>query len=153
MTAKTPATTGFDLSTLDTKKACNQPILIQLKHPATGELLPAYIPVLGPDSDVFQQSVREQVNAKLRREAFLRNRGKPIEAMTVEQTESETLDLLTALIYGSEAEGGMKWIGVEWKGQPLDFTIPNIKMILTELSWIRKQIDEPLGDLQLFMGT
>jgi hypothetical protein len=40
-----------------------------------------------------------------------------------------------------------------FEGKALDFTVANIKLVLTRLKWLRGQVDASIGNLENFMPT
>lgn len=142
MTKKTDA---LDLSALDTVAACDKGARIELRHPVTSEALGVFITVLGKDSQAFRDHLRTAINERLRKEALAKKRGREPDVMTVEVGEAEAIDLLVVCTVG--------WEGVTYKGQPLEFNVPNAKTLYADLPWVRKQIDEAIGDLENFMTS
>lgn len=138
----------FDLASIDTVAACNKGVEIELKHPVTNEPIGIFWSILGSDSDVFREYMRELANARIRKEAMARKRGRDSEVDTVEMAEERTIELLTVCSVG--------WRSAEkptitFKGEELEFNVPNAKKVLVGLPWVRKQIDEGIGDLENFM--
>lgn len=133
----------LDLSTLDTTTACNAGAKVELRHPSTNEPLGIYINVLGRDSDVFKEYIRQSINDTLRRSALAKKRGRDVDVPTVETQEAETIDLLTVCTTG--------WEGIVMKGEALAFNVANVKRVYTEMAWVRNQINEAIGDLENFM--
>lgn len=134
---------ALDLSALDTVAACDKGARIELRHPVTNEPLGVFITVLGKDSQAFRDHLRASINERLRREALAKRRGRDLEPMTVEVGEAEGIDLLVVCTVG--------WEGVTYKGQPLEFNVPNARTLYADLPWVRKQVDEAIGDLENFM--
>ena len=135
----------FDIAELDTTKACDRGAEMELVHPVTGEPLGIYITILGKDSTVFREHIREAVNDRLRREQLARKRGKDLEPETVEKSELEAIELLTLCTKG--------WRNMVMGGQELEFTPSNVRKVYTDYPWIRKQVDEGIANLELFMGS
>lgn len=139
---------SFDLASIDTVAACNKGFEIELKHPVTQEPLGIFWTVLGSDSDVFRDYLREVTNEKIRKEAMAKKRGRDVEVDTVEVSEERAIELLTVC--------SVNWRSTDkptitFKDAELEFNVPNVKKVLTGLPWIRKQIDEGIGDLENFM--
>lgn len=141
---------SFDLASIDTVAACNKGYEVELKHPATNEPIGIFWSVLGSDSDTFRDYMKEATNAKLRKDAMARKRGKDVEVRTVEEAEKETIDLLTLCSLGWRSTDSS---AIKFKGEDLAFNVPNVRRVLTELPWIRRQIDEAIGDLENFMKS
>jgi hypothetical protein len=135
----------FDIAELDTTKACDRGAEMELVHPVTAEPLGIFITILGKDSTVFREHIREAVNDKLRREQIARKRGKDLEPDTVEKSEQESIELLTLCTKG--------WRNMVMGGHELEFTPANVRKVYSEYPWIRKQVDEGIANLELFMGN
>lgn len=136
-------TANLDLSSLDTVAACDKGAKIELRHPVTNEPLGVFITVLGRDSQAFRDHMRTAINDRLRRESVAKRRGREPDLMTVEVGEAEAIDLLVVCTVG--------WEGVTYKGQPLEFSVPNAKTLYADLPWVRSQVDAAIGDLENFM--
>ena len=146
----------LDLAELDTREACNKPFHLELLKPVTDQPLGVFIPVLGKDSDAVQEHVRTTVNTQIRKESFAQQRGKKPAPATVEQGESEQVELLSVAIFGSGEpwyvkDGDKITPGLPYRGQVLDWTVANIRTVLKEQAWIRRQVDEALGNLENFI--
>lgn len=137
--------TGVDIGVFDTVSASNKGAEIELKHPVTKEPMGAFITVLGRDSDTFRQLIRRKVNAENARRALAERRGKTADPKTVEEAEAEGIDLLVACTTG--------WRGLTSGGHPLPFTEDAARDLYTKSPEIRRQIDEAIGDLELFIKT
>ncbi|WP_448508784.1 hypothetical protein [Immundisolibacter sp.] len=135
----------FDIAELNTVKACDKGAELELLHPVTSEPLGIFIKVLGKDSTVFRDHIRDSVNDRIRREQMARKRGKDIEPTTVEKAESEAVDLLVLCTLG--------WRNMIMNGEAVEFNVPNARRIYTEYPWIRKQVDDGVANLELFMGN
>lgn len=138
----------IDLASLDTTAACNQGFEVELKHPATNKPVGIFWKVVGRDSDIFREYIREKANDRIRREAAALKRGKELEVRTVEQAESDNIELMTVCSTGWRTEEGST---LKFNGQELEFNVPNAKAVLTALPWIRNQLDAVIGDLENFM--
>lgn len=141
---------AFDLGSIDTVAACNKGAEIELRHPATNEPLGIFWTVLGTDSDAFREYTKESLNDRIRKEALAKKRGRDVEVRTIEDSEQDTINLLTVCSTG--------WRSIDkptiaFKGEELQFNVANVKRVLTELPWIRRQIDEAIGDLENFMKS
>jgi len=138
----------MDLGTLDTVGACNGGAEIELLHPVTQKPLGVFITVLGKDSDVFREHLRETIDDDIRRAAMAKKRGKQEEIMTVAKSDERGLELLVLCTQswrtGDEAV-------ISFKGENLTCTVANVKKLYEGLPWIRKQVDEAIGDLENFL--
>jgi hypothetical protein len=141
-----PKVEMLDYDSFDTVKACNVPVEVRIKHPATQAPTPIKIWMLGKHSDIVQDYVKARVNAKRRADQQAAKRGKEPPVTTVEQDEADQIELLTLAVFSSQK----KWEGVSKNKQAVEFTVQNIKMVITESQVIRDQLDETLGDVEAF---
>ncbi len=143
-----------DLSSLDTVSACDAGTEIELRHPVTNQGLGVFITVVGRDSVIFREYLRERVNDDLRRASLAKRRGKDEEIPTVEQGEQRGIELLTVCTLAWRW-GDSPVFPFQKKGFPIEelaFNVPNVKRVYTELPAARKQVDEAIGDLANFMA-
>lgn len=143
-------TAAIDLASIDTVAACNQGVEVELRHPATNEPLGIFWTVLGRDSDTYNDYIRDKVNAMLRKKALAEKRGRDLEIRTLEDAEAENIE--TLIVCSTGWRTGDKQV-ICFGGQELEFNVANAKKILTERAWIRKQLDEAIGDLSNFMPS
>lgn len=133
----------LDLSSLDTAVACEKGFELELVHPVTKAPLGQFITVLGKDSKPFRDHIRRASNDRLRKQAMAQRRGKDADVPTIEQIEGEAIDLLVVCTTGFR--------GIMYKGAELAFSDEAARKLYTEQPWIRGQVDEAVGDLELFM--
>lgn len=146
-------TTSLDLDSLDTGTACDKGAEIELKHPTTSEGLGLFVTILGKDSQVFREHVKQDVNARIRREALASKRGKDVPPPTAEEAEEKATELLVICTLGwrQRNEDGSFKETITYKGEELSFNVPNAKTVYTNLLWFRRQVDEAIGDLENFI--
>lgn len=142
---KTTAKKSTDLAQLDTTEACNKGHRFELISPADKTGTGIFITVLGKDSDVFREAIREQSDADNRRAADLRSRGLPPAVVSSAQRDANDTDLLVVAT--------VSWEGMVLNGQPVEFNPANVKMIYTRFHWMRKQVDDHIGDVASFMTS
>lgn len=149
----TKAKTSLDLDSLDTGAACDKGAEIELKHPTTSEPLGLFVTILGKDSQVFREHVKQDVNARIRREALASKRGKDVAPPTAEEAEDKATELLVICTLGwrQRNEDGTFKDTITYKGEELAFNVPNAKTVYTNLLWFRRQVDEAIGDLENFI--
>lgn len=159
-----PTADILDLDALNTTNASNAGAEIQLLHPITQAPTGIFIRLLGKDSDAFRDHMKHTVNQRIRKEAFAARRNKNLEPMTAEQTEAEAIELLALCTLGwrsttpekKDAQGNVIAPATEQpvirhRGEDLPFNANNAMRIYRELLWVRRQIDEAIGDLENFM--
>lgn len=137
-----------DLASIDTAAACNKGFEVELRHPVTNQPLGIFWGVLGSDSDIFRDHVKETINDRLRKEAMAKKRGRDLEVRTMEDAEQDSIELL--IVCSTHWRTGDEKT-LRFKGEDLAFSVPNAKRVLEDMRWIRAQIDEAIGDLGNFM--
>ena len=134
-----------DLSTLDTTAAADKGCEIELLHPVTKAPLGAFISIVGKDSTAFSQHVRRNANERLRKQGANHRRAKADETPTVEKIEDEAISLLAACTTG--------WRGIVFEGNEMPYSTDNAKKLYSSLKYIREQVDEAIGDIELFLSA
>lgn len=129
----------FDIAAL----AIQESTVLQLKHPATGELLfadkdekkPITVTVASTSSRAYKQAVKAMHERA-------QKRGK--KALTLEQSRDESVALLAACCLDSSE--------LIHNGDPVK-SESDFRTLLADdqFSWLRGQIDEALGDVELFI--
>ena len=133
---------GFDLASLDTVAACNNPVEVEIKS-VTGQPTGFFISVLGKDSDAYRNIVRGMADESLKRQAM----GKQ-DAATLDKIEKRNIDALVAVTTG--------WRFGETKTAPLDgeeleFNPANVRRLYERLLPVREQVAEAVNDLENFI--
>jgi hypothetical protein len=148
---------GFDLAALDSGNACDKGAeieIVDLENKPTG----IFITVLGKDSQVFREHVKQDVNARIRREALATKRGKDVPPPTAEEAEAKATELLILCTLGwrqklDTAEGEPEKFkdAITYGNEELAFNVANCKRIYETLLPVRRQVDEAIGDLENFI--
>lgn len=134
----------FDLGTYNLQRACDTPYPLVLRHPVTGAKTSAVIPLLGREAEAVQEFSRTRVNANLQKQSMgVDDDEKP----SIEASEARQIDLLAVAIFAS----GQPWSNVGLDGKRLDYTLANIKLLLTREKWVRLQVDAAFGNLANFL--
>ncbi len=130
----------FDISSL----AIQESTVLHLTHPATGEKLytdkdnkkAITITIASTSSRAYRQAVTAMHNRTIKR-------GKKL--ATAEQQKEEGIELLVAVCVTSD--------NLDYKGAPVK-TESDFRALLSDdkLSWIKNQVDEALGDVELFIA-
>ena len=150
--------TPFDLASLDTGAASDNGARIEIVHPTTKEGLGMFITVLGKHSQVFRDIIKERVDNRIKAESLAVQRGKSVPTKTAETVEREAVELLAACTIGwdtevKDDEGEVVETKPAWffRGEWIEFNIPNAMRVFTDLLWIREQVDNAIGDLENFI--
>lgn len=114
-----------DLSTLIPKETT----ILQLKHPVTGELLPSKIELYGSHTRKFNTLQHAVRNRLLKKGTKIRS---------AEQIEADNMSVLVGCT--------KSWENVEWQGKELPCTPENVKMLYTEVVWVKLAVDEAIGN-------
>ena len=147
-----------DIGDFDTAAGSDKGAEIQLLHPTNQKPLGIFITVLGKDSQIFRDHVKHDVDQQLRKEALAKRRGKNVEPLTAQDAEDKAVELLVlcTISWRSETyDAKGKVIDnqpvIVSKGESLSFNVANAKRIYSENLWIRRQIDDAIGDLENFI--
>jgi len=109
---------------------------VDITHPVTGEPVGIKF-VLLPDSDEKVKKAKRVIQNRQLQSRKLN--------ITAEQLEANSLDLLVAAIDSWE------WTGdAEFRGEKPEFTAANVRTVLRDVDWIRKQVDRELGNEEAF---
>lgn len=137
----------MDISSLSIQEST----VVQLTHPANGELLyvdkndklttektdkPVTITVLSTASRAYRRAVTAMQNRTLKRGA---------KKVTAEMQKEEGVELLVAVCETSD--------NLEYKGSPVKDEA-DFRALLSDdkMSWIKTQVDEALGNVELFIA-
>jgi hypothetical protein len=129
----------LDLSTLDTTKAAEDGATLEVRHPATGEILtqdngePITITLAGTDSDRFRKAQRANNTRRLRN-------PRQLDGDDIERDGLNSLVLCT-----------LAWSGIALDGQELDCTPANVRQVYQRLPWLREQADRFVSDRANFL--
>lgn len=125
---------GFDLSTFDANlQKQEEGLPVEIKHPATDEPLGITIWVACYESERVMALARA-IGNKVKQERA----KKPNKVGKLEQDEERMRSLAVAAT--------VKWEGVEYEGQKLEFTQDNALMIYEKFHFIQDAIEEFGGD-------
>jgi fumarylacetoacetate (FAA) hydrolase family protein len=70
---------------------------------------------------------------------------KGVKAAKQEDIEADAIRLLAAAVLG--------WEGLTENGEPLPCTPENVTTLLTDYAWVRRQVDEAIGNDALFFSA
>ena len=108
----------MDISSLNTKQACNKGAKLTLKHPVTGDDLDSIV-VAGMESDAFRKAKHEMAQRRID------NQGK----ISIQQVEEDAIKLLASCV-------------ISWGDLTISGMTPTDSFaVLSEYSWIREQVD------------
>jgi len=136
----------MDLSQLNPQIACDNGAEFELLHPFTNEPLGVFIKVLGRESETFQDYIKSRVNESLKKNALSIKSKIP----TVEGNEAESIELLVACTLGWRT-GEVNTI--EYEGENLSFSVANALKVYKSQKWIRAQVDNAIGNMNLFFQS
>lgn len=149
----------LDLSQLDTSKSADAGVAVEILHPVTRVPLGVRILVFGTDSEIYRSHLRRRQNRTMERAK--RGRG---QAVTAEELENESTDLLVACTKGWEADvvegdGEEKTVttvaAIPFGAEGLlPCTPENVRRIYAHpgFRWLREQVDAEIGDRANFLA-
>ena len=113
---------------------------VEIIHPLTNKPVGIKFLIISRHTAEVKNLARQMADKRI---ASAR-KGKPIDTASL---EDESLDLLVAAVKG--------WDGVEDEGKPIPCTAEKVREILSTpgLEWIRKQVDDALGNDALFFQS
>ena len=132
----------MDLSTLNTSAAANGGIDLQLKHPVSGDLLPAWITICGSDSNIYEE---KQLEIQRRRLELMAS-GRSTDGDAPARAAQDATELLAALTRG--------WRGLDrGEGKPLPYSDKAALDLYANRGyrWIREQVDQAIHTRALFL--
>jgi len=128
----------MDLSQLDVQAAAENGANLEVRHPATGIVIPGMtITVLGTDSKTYRNAIK----ARLRQRVNQRKKND----FDPEKAEKEAVELLADLT--------VDWDGISLDGQVLKCNRENCITVYSRFAWIREQVDEFIGDRANFLPS
>lgn len=133
----------YDLSHIDTVVASNKGAEFELVHPITQAKMGMFISVVGKDSDIFREFQRTAFNRYMREEAMAKKRGKDAKVRSAEELEDDSLTLLVSCTTG--------WRNIVVDGKEVPYSDEEVGKLYKKYPWVRDQVNEAIGDLELFM--
>ena len=127
-----------DLSQLDTSKASEDGVWMEIENPSTGEPLGIKIKVLGMDSKAYRDQQRKTQDRNLKKGM------KGLKSLKSETLENDRIELICACTVG--------WENVVYNGETLECTRENCRWLYKQYPWIFDQVDEYIGDRGNFLG-
>jgi len=126
-----------DLASLDTNKASEEGVWVEIENPANGEFTGIRIKVLGMDSKVYQDQTRKVQDRNLKK-GF---RG--MKNLKTETLDNNKIELI--------CDCTTEWEAVEYNGEPLECNAENKRWLYKTFRWIFDQVDEFMGDRGNFL--
>ncbi len=136
----------FDISSLDTRLACNKGTEVEIIDPYTDQGSGLFFKILGKDSDVCRNFLKKTEESKRIKEAMARRRGRDVEVSTLEQNEHETISLIAACTIGWRMNDSETII---CGGEEMTFSNENMMKVLENLT-IRTTLGDSIFDIKLF---
>jgi len=114
----------------------------EIMHPATDEPLGISVTIMSPDDPRVKPIKRKVTDFNLQKQ----KRGKTLKAVEIEDNE---ISLLSGTIIGWDWHGK----DVSFKGEKPEFNPKNVALVLKELPWFKKQVNDELDDEKGFFST
>ena len=114
----------------------------EINHPATDEPVGIRVSLMSPDDPRMKPIKRKVTDFNLQKQ----KRGKTLKAVEIEDNE---ISLLSGTMTGWEWYGG----DVSFKGEKPEFNPKNVALVLKELPWFKKQVNDELDDEKGFFST
>lgn len=132
----------MDLNKLDVVKMANEGTVLELLHPATGEVLtdekgktpkPFFVRLLGSDSDVYRNSIKRR---------FERNQNKKNQKLDLDDAQIKAAELLAKCTTGC--------FMVE-DGKEVVCNRSEMTRLYLKYPWMREQAEEFMADRSVLM--
>lgn len=127
-----------DLAKLDTSKAAEEGVWLDIENPSNGDSTGIRIKVLGMDSKTYQDFSRKIQDRNLKK-GF---RG--MKHLKAETMDNNKIDLISACT--------VAWENVQYEEENLECNTKNKKWLYNKFRWIFDQVDEFIGDRGNFLG-
>lgn len=142
---------AFDFDALDLARETNNPVEIEIVHPATEKGLGVFVSVVGAESEKFQTYMRAEVN-KARQDAYLKRNRKADAPVPFEEEEATITRAIAACITAwRTVVDGKSEPAIFNKGERIEFSEAAALKWLTQYPWVRKQINDATADLLNFI--
>lgn len=128
----------IDLATLDTSKASEEGVWVDIENPATGEATGIRIKVLGMDSKAYLDHTRKVQDRNLKK-GF---RG--MKNLKSEVLDNNKIELICACT--------VEWENIQFNSEVMLCNPENKKWLYKTYRWIFDQVDEFIGDRGNFLG-
>lgn len=111
--------------------------VIEIKHPVTDEKVGIRVTLVSLDDEKTKQTRRRVINKRIEFE----KKGKNFRADDIEENE---MDLIISSMTGWE------WYDADFNGEKPVFNEANVKKVLDNLPWFKRQIAEAISDEKAF---
>lgn len=113
-------------------------IVKEITHPGTGENIGLRMTLMSSEDKRLKRVIRRITDQNM----IKNKRGKGLKAEDIEENQIELL---------AHGVTGWEWYGdLTFHGEKPEFTIANVKKVLSEKGFILSQIDEEMGDTARF---
>ena len=132
----------MDLNTLDVVKLANEGTVLELLHPATGDVLTDekgkepkafFLRLLGSDSDIYRNTIKRR---------FERNQNKKNQKLDLDDAQLKAAELLakcTTEVYLIE------------DGKPIECSLSEMTRVYLKYPWVREQAESAMSDRSVLM--
>ncbi|MCC3304924.1 hypothetical protein [Sneathiella sp. HT1-7] len=124
----------FDVAAFDLKARSEAGAPLTLRHPKTGEDLPAVIWLQGEDAENYRKCLRSQIDRQIMERKL---------ELTAAELEERLIERLTAIT--------LRFENIEFDGVSYDTTPENILRLYREHLWIREQVAAFVEDRANFL--
>ncbi|MZR30899.1 hypothetical protein [Sneathiella litorea] len=124
----------FDVAAFDLKVRSEAGAPLTLRHPKTGETLPAVIWLQGEDAETYRKCLRAQIDRQIAERKL---------ELTAAELEERLIERLAAITQRFE--------NIEFDGVTYDTTPANVIKLYREHLWIREQVAAFVEDRANFL--
>ncbi|MDF2367497.1 hypothetical protein [Sneathiella sp.] len=124
----------FDVAAFDLKARSEAGASLTLRHPKTGEALPAVIWLQGEDAENYRKTLRAQIDRQISERKL---------ELTAAELEERLIERLAAIT--------LRFENIELDGVQYDTTPENVLRLYREHLWIREQVAAFVEDRANFL--
>lgn len=124
----------FDVAAFDLKARSEAGAPLTLRHPKTGEKLPAVIWLQGEDAENYRKTLRAQIDRQIAERKL---------ELTAAELEERLIERLAAIT--------LRFENIEFEGVSYDTTPANVLRLYREHLWIREQVAAFVEDRANFL--
>lgn len=121
----------MDLAKYDITQKANDGADLVLEHPVTGEKLDAVLTLVGHDSDLYSNKIRDIAQKQI-------NNKSKSKSVDFANAERQSAELLASCTIG--------WKNIEEGGKAVPFSKDACFQMYLKYKWIREQVDKFVGD-------
>ena len=133
----------ISLDTLDIATPSDEGVEIELLHPTTLDPLGIFIKIAGRHSERYSKIQRKRANEKAKEARQAQLKGKPPEAITLEEIERQGVSVLAECTLGWRT-GDAPTVNFDGKDYPFSTDAAEVLYSSPKWTWIKTQVDQAI---------